>query len=71
MKLNRTMMQTNKEDIIKFVKRLYEQGERIIDILLEAQRRYGLDIQELPKLLDKKMKAKLTQQEAKLGNIKD
>lgn len=64
-------MQTNKEDITKFVKRLYEQGERIIDILLEVQRRYGLDIQELPKLLDKKMKAKLTQQEAKLGNIKE
>ena len=71
MKLNQTMMQTNKEDITKFVKRLYEQGERIIDILLEVQRRYGLDIQELPKLLDKKMKAKLTQQEAKLGNIKE
>ncbi len=71
MKLNQMMMQTNKEDITKFVKRLYEQGERIIDILLEVQRRYGLDIQELPKLLDKKMKAKLTQQEAKLGNIKE
>lgn len=71
MKLNQTMMRTNKEDITKFVKRLYEQGERIIDILLEVQRRYGLDIQELPKLLDKKMKAKLTQQEAKLGNIKE
>ena len=64
-------MKQNKEEITKFVKRLYESGERIIDILLEAQRRYGLDIQELPKLLDKKMKATLTQQEAKLGNIKD
>jgi hypothetical protein len=38
---------------------------------LEIQRRYQLDVQELPKLLSSEQKQKMRQQEAKLKTIKE
>ena len=62
---------SNREEILKLIESLDKSGERIIDILLEIQRRYQLDIQELPKLLNNEMKAKMRQQEAKYKTIKE
>lgn len=61
----------NREEILELIKTLDNKGERIIDILLEIQRRYQLDVQELPKLLSNEMKQKMRQQEAKLKTIKE
>lgn len=61
----------NREEILKLIKTLDNKGERIIDILLEIQRRYQLDVQELPKLLNNEMKAKMRQQELKYKTIKE
>ena len=60
----------NRDEILELIKSLDNKGERIIDILLEIQRRYQLDVQELPKLLSNEQKAKMRQQEAKLKTIK-
>lgn len=60
-----------KNDIIEFIDKLDKSGERIIDILLEVQRLYQLDVNDLSKLLTKKQKEKLIEQETKLKNIKD
>lgn len=67
---NKLVMQ-NRKEILDFIEKLYNKGERIIDILLEVSRIYQLDVQDLPKLLNKEQKAKMTQQEAKLNNIKE
>lgn len=67
---NKLVMQ-NRKEILDFIEKLYNKGERIIDILLEVSRIYRLDVQDLPKLLNKEQKAKMTQQEAKLNNIKE
>lgn len=64
-------MMKNREEILELIKTLDNKGERIIDILLEIQRRYQLDVQELPKLLNSEQKAKMRQQEAKLKTIKE
>ena len=61
----------NREEILELIKALDNKGERIIDILLEIQRRYQLDVQELPKLLSNEQKQKMRQQEAKLKTIKE
>lgn len=61
----------NRDEILKLMKSLDDKGERIIDILLEIQRRYHLDVQELPKLLSSEQKQKMRQQEAKLKTIKE
>ena len=61
----------NRAEILELIKTLDNKGERIIDILLEIQRRYQLDVQELPKLLSNEMKQKMRQQEAKLKTIKE
>ena len=61
----------NREEILELIKTLDNKGERIIDILLEIQRRYQLDVQELPKLLSNEQKQKMRQQEAKLKTIKE
>jgi hypothetical protein len=61
----------NRDEILELIKTLDNKGERIIDILLEIQRRYQLDVQELPKLLSNEQKAKMRQQEAKLKTIKE
>lgn len=61
----------NRDEILELIKSLDNKGERIIDILLEIQRRYQLDVQELPKLLSNEQKAKMRQQEAKLKTIKE
>jgi len=61
----------NREEILELIKTLDNKGERIIDILLEIQRRYQLDVQELPKLLNSEQKAKMRRQEAKLKTIKE
>lgn len=61
----------NREEILELIKSLDNKGERIIDILLEIQRRYQLDVQELPKLLSNEQKQKMRQQEAKLKTIKE
>lgn len=58
-----------KDEILKFIEKLDNEGERIIDILLEVQRIYQLDVNELTRLLTKKQKEKLTEQELKLKNI--
>lgn len=68
--MNKLVMQ-NRKEILDFIEKLYNKGERIIDILLEVSRIYRLDVQDLPKLLNKEQKAKMTQQEAKLNNIKE
>jgi hypothetical protein len=64
-------MMRNRDEILELIKTLDNKGERIIDILLEIQRRYQLDVQELPKLLSNEQKAKMRQQEAKLKTIKE
>ena len=61
----------NRDEILSLIKSLDNKGERIIDILLEIQRRYQLDVQELPKLLNSEQKQKMRQQEAKLKTIKE
>ncbi|MBO7044260.1 hypothetical protein J6W34_07070 [bacterium] len=61
----------NRKEILDFIANLDNKGERIIDILLEVSRIYQLNVQDLPKLLNKEQKAKMTQQEAKLNNIKE
>lgn len=59
----------NRKEILDFIDNLDNKGERIIDILLEVSRIYQLNVQDLPKLLNSKQKAKMKQQEAKLNNI--
>lgn len=61
----------NKKEILSFIEDLINKGERIIDILVEIQRRYQLELQELYKLLNPKQKEQLKQQELKLKNIKE
>ena len=64
-------MKINKEEILNFIYKLDSQNERIVDILLEVQRKYQIEIQELPKLLDKKLKEKLKTQELQNKTIKE
>ena len=61
----------NKKEILYFIEDLINKGERIIDILVEIQRRYQLELQEMYKLLNPKQKEQLKQQELKLKNIKE
>ena len=65
------MIKTYKQELKDFINLLDKRGERIIDILLEVQRLYQLDTQELYKLLSKEQKAKLKEQELILRTIKE
>lgn len=65
------MIKTYKQELKDFINLLDKRGERIIDILLEVQRLYQLDTQELYKLLSKEQKVKLKEQELILRTIKE
>lgn len=65
------MIKKYKQELKDFINLLDKRGERIIDILLELQRLYQLDTQELYKLLSKEQKAKLKEQELILRTIKE
>lgn len=60
-----------KKELQDFISSLEKKDERIIDILVEIQRRYQLEPQELYKLLNKQQKEKLKKQELKYKTIKE
>lgn len=59
-----------KKELQDFISSLEKKDERIIDILIEIQRKYQLETQELYKLLNKQQKEKLKKQELKYKTIK-
>lgn len=60
-----------KKELQDFISSLEKKDERIIDILIEIQRKYQLETQELYKLLNKQQKEKLKKQELKYKTIKE
>lgn len=59
-----------KEEIQRTIRIFELSGERIVDILLEIQRKYQLDVDSLVKLLTKEQKEKMKQQELKYKTIR-
>ena len=57
------MEKLTKKTLQKEILKAYKNGERILDVLLEFQRIYGLDEEETKRLVSKSIKDKMFQQE--------
>ena len=57
------MEKLTKKTLQKEILKAYKKGERILDVLLEFQRIYGLDEEETKRLVSKSIKDKMFQQE--------
>ncbi len=57
------MEKPTKKGLQKEILKAYKNGERILDILVEFQRIYKLDIEETKRLVSKSIREKMFQQE--------